>query len=66
MVLEEYHQGKQGKYLNKYKTSKIEKLGIESGITLVKACRCNLLAAATCLLLQLACCCFSPFIKQTE
>ena len=52
MVLEEYHQGKQGKYLNKYKTSKIEKLSIESGITLLKACCCcNLLVAATCLLL---------------
>lgn len=37
MVLEEYHQGKQGKYLNKYKTSKIEKFSIESGIILLKA-----------------------------
>lgn len=51
MALEEYHQGKQGKYLNKYKTSKIENFSMESGITLLKA---------TCF------CCFSPSIKQTE
>lgn len=37
MVLEKYHQGKQGKYLNKYKTSKIENFSIESGITFLKA-----------------------------
>jgi hypothetical protein len=37
MVLEEYHQGKQGNYLNKYKTPKIEKFRIESGITLLQA-----------------------------
>lgn len=37
MVLEEYHQGKQGKYLNKYKTSKIEKFSIEPGIILLRA-----------------------------
>lgn len=51
MALEEYHQGKQGKYVNKYKISKIEKFNIEPGITLLKA---------TCLLL------LPPFIKQTE
>lgn len=43
MILEEYHQGKQGKYLNKYKTSKIENFSIESGVTLLKA---TLLVAA--------------------